>query len=267
MLESALVYQDSEVIVVNNGNPEKVNARLQSYQDHPQFKLIEGQGNVGFAKACNLGAAKASAEVLLFLNPDSVIDINEQGDNAAVMLFDIYQTLSPKTLLGGRVINEDGTPQRGMARNILTPISLLIEMSMLYRLFPFFKKYRFNLENNAVPQPLCQMGAISGSCMMISQSFYQQLNGFDEGYFLHFEDVDLCHRVWHAKGQVMLYNKAQFKHIQGSSEASGQIVERHKYQGFCRYFKCHFPIVWYSPLGWFFKAVFYLRTVKKVAVS
>lgn len=75
-----------------------------------------------------------------------------------------------------------------------------------------------------------------------------------------FEDLDICYRVWHANGQVMIYNNAPFEHLKSTSEVSGQFVEMHKYKGFCRYFRKFYPLTWYSPLGWFFKWVFFART-------
>jgi len=61
----------AEVILVDNGNPVGVVEKITHHDS--RITLITGQGNVGFAKGCNLGAAKASGEYLLFLNPDCVL--------------------------------------------------------------------------------------------------------------------------------------------------------------------------------------------------
>src|SRR5476651_1020721 len=64
----------AELIIVNNGNPPDILARLQQMAlTEPRLKILTGHGNAGFAKGCNLGAVQATGEFLLFLHPDCLL--------------------------------------------------------------------------------------------------------------------------------------------------------------------------------------------------
>jgi GT2 family glycosyltransferase len=84
--------------------------------------------------------------------------------------------------------------------------------------------------------------AVSGACMYLPRALFERVGGFDEGYFLHCEDLDLCRRVRDAGALVAVVHSAQVRHAQGSSSWHRPVfVSRHKHRGMWRWFVRHDP--------------------------
>src|SRR5690606_19327994 len=105
-----------ELILVDNGNPPQVVEKIHALEDK-RLVLLTGHGNVGFAKGCNLGAAAATGDYLLFLNPDCLLP-----DNALQELSAAYEQAGAM-LAGCLLKNPDGSEQRGGRREIITPLN------------------------------------------------------------------------------------------------------------------------------------------------
>ena len=224
----------ARLVLVDNGNPPGVQKRLrETAASDPRIELITGQGNVGFARGCNLGAEKARQPLLLLLNPDCVPVGGEIRE-----LVDAARGLTGDWLLGPRLMGGDGREQAGSRRNALTPATLVAEGTGIYRLRPGCR--RFNLHQEPLPEEMTEVAVISGACMLMPLESYLRMGGMDEGYFLHVEDIDFCLRFRQAGGKVWFCPQVELAHRKGSSEAPSRMVERHKMQGFLRYFRQHF---------------------------
>ena len=87
-------------------------------------------------------------------------------------------------------------------------------------------------------QPLQRVDAISGALMLLPRGLFERIGGFDEGYRLHAEDLDLCRRVREAGGVVAIANDLRVTHVRGvSSRSRPFFVEWHKHRGLWRYFQ------------------------------
>lgn len=222
-----------ELIVVSNGNPPEHEARLTQLQtEYPQFKLISGHGNIGFAAACNLGAQHAVGGYLLLLNPDVML-----AQDALYKTMRALQANSQAMLAGCHLLNPDGTTQRGCIRNLLTPQTALAEIMIVPR---FFGVRRLNRHQQPLPQTAQAVPAVSGAFMMLRLSDYALLGGMDPGYFLHVEDLDLCWRVIHAGREVLFVPEVRLVHLLSTSDVPGRFIERCKTDGFKYYFARHF---------------------------
>lgn len=210
--------EDSEIIIVNNGNDIETINKLISLEKLGKIRLINHNKNIGFGAACNLGAKSASADNLLFLNPDAII----QEGAADILANDLSSLHSPK-LIGGIIVDENNIEQRGARRNFLS-----------FKTFLGIDKFNYNKEplgRNAEEMP-----NISGAFFAINKADFEILGGFDEGYFLHVEDIDICKRMWDLGGFVYSEPRAKAMHIGGTSNASSLFVEWNKTKGFIRYF-------------------------------
>lgn len=227
----------TRVVLVDNGNPPDVRAELAARAaGEPRLELVQGQGNVGFAAACNLGAARARESLLLLLNPDCLLPPGALG-----RLLEQAQALDAPWLLGPRLLNPDGSEQAGGRRRLLTPGLAVIEGLGLYRLQRWFPSLRrFNLHQEPLPPETLAVPVISGACMLLPLAAYRKLGGMDEGYFLHLEDVDFCLRFGRAGGRVYFCPSVAVTHHKSTSAASPLRVEWHKTRGFFRYFRRHF---------------------------
>jgi len=156
------VRKNIEVIVVDNNSDKKLEIRNKN------LRLIQNKTNLGFAAACNQGAKNAKGEWLLFLNPDTHItssDILKFIENAEVQQFDAA-CLNPAS------------------GNYLKPLPSAL--SLLAEFSPFC---RF------IPLRLFRQKTLFGGGLLIKKSVLKKLGGWDEDFFLWFEDSDLTKRL------------------------------------------------------------------------
>jgi len=224
-----------EYVLVNHGNPPAVDAMLHALAEkHDKLRLVETRANLGFAKGCNIGAVEASGDILLFLNPDAV-----PTEGVARRLKDDFAALAQNrpAIIGARLLSEDRSEQRGARRGELTPWSAIVGFAGLHRLEGFSRIFRdIHRERESLPDALVETPVVSGAAMAMKRGDFLDLGGFDEGYFLHVEDIDICRRVREAGGDVWFEPGADVLHYGGTSQSSVLFVEGHKARGFVRYF-------------------------------
>ena len=209
----------AEIIIVDNGNPPTMEQWIDKFcAESTKARRIQSGDNIGFARAANLGARVAKGPWLLFINPDAVLRWN----SIRPMLHAARGHPNPR-LIGGRIFGLDGKEQRGCRRRELT---LLRAIGLS----------RWTLEKTPPPDGPVEMDAVSGALFMIEKTEFQKIGEFDEGYFLHVEDLDLCRRVWAAGGKVIYQPEAAALHYGSTSEATTEFVQRHKADGLKRYF-------------------------------
>ena len=229
--------QVKEVIVVDNGNWADEMDRLRELADYSEkLIIVSGHGNIGYAAGCNKGAQTATGDYLFVLNPDAILPDDAVGD----MLTEAA-SLKGRWMLGAKLINPDGTEQAGSRRSTLTPWRAFVEMTRLYKLaprHPYFR--RFNYHKDPCPGRLTEVPVISGACMLMKRETYFAIDGMDENYFLHVEDVDFCLRLTKAGGEVYFTPKVDILHFKSSSRESRIRVELRKAKSMVRYFFTHF---------------------------
>jgi N-acetylglucosaminyl-diphospho-decaprenol L-rhamnosyltransferase len=224
-----------ELILVDNGNPDAMLREIHRRANlDPRLVVISGHGNIGFAAGCNLGARRASGNCLLFLNPDCRLPT----DALPTLLAEAARRSQP-WMLGCRLVNPDGSEQRGARREMLTPRTALAEVCRLDRLMPG-RFTRVNLNDLPVPRHTISVPVISGACMILPTADYWRIGGMDEGYFLHVEDIDFCHRFRAAGGEIFFVPQVSVLHHKGTSGAGRLTVEWHKTRGFMRHFRKNF---------------------------
>jgi N-acetylglucosaminyl-diphospho-decaprenol L-rhamnosyltransferase len=226
-----------ELIVIVNGAEQDVRTDLKKRAEIDQrIRLVEPDRNMGFAPACNLGAAMARGDHLAFINPDCNL---MPGTFAAVL--DVFARNPNAWLVGGRLQNPDGREQRGGRREFLTPWRALVEAARLDRLFPHHPYFRrFNLvDEPALLEPVV-VPVVSGAFMMIKRSSFERLGGMDDNFFLHLDDTDLCLRIHLQGGEVWYAGNVPITHHRSTSDASRLFIEWHKTRSACYYFRKHF---------------------------
>jgi GT2 family glycosyltransferase len=241
-----------ELILVDNGNPPEVTAALAARAEgDKRLTFITGHGNVGFSKGCNLGAKAAKGLFLLFLNPDSVLP-----KDAIMRLLTHAQKLKRPFMIGARLQDEHGHDQRGCRRAILTPIAAFVETFHLGASFP---QHRLNLHQQPIPEHITPVPAISGAFMFVLAADFAFVKGFDEGYFLHVEDLDFCLRFRRAKGEIYFDPSVVVRHVGGTSTTTSLFLEEQKARGFVRYFHENFGHSYPQPVLWVLDAAIWGR--------
>lgn len=232
-LEKLLASRDcGEVILVNNGNPAEVVASLETWsRQEPRLTLITGHGNIGFGRACNLGARHAHLPILAFVNPDCLVEpgtlhrLGQIADSPGLVL------------VGGHIRDQQGLEQRGGRRGTLSLWSAIVSFCGLGRAGEQAGLWRdFNRHREPLPTEPTKTPVISGALMATRRDVFWQIGGFDEAYFLHVEDIDLCHRYGLAGGEVLFDPKATATHIGATSDTPSWRVEIAKLHSFLYYF-------------------------------
>ena len=223
-----------EFVMIDNGSTPEDAARLRAIAaDEPRIKLLAGHGNVGFAQGANMGASAATGRRLLFLNPDAYL----QPGCMEAMEGALKLCRRRPCIIGARVLNEDGTEQRGARRGEVTPVTSLLTFTRLAERVPYFRKFEVHHEGDPVPGEPMEVSTISGACFFMAREDFAAMGGFDVGYFLHVEDVDLCWRVRERGGSVLFHPGAQVVHLGHTSRVSPVFVEFWKGVGLARYFR------------------------------
>lgn len=243
--------QVDEFVIVDNGSNRLDAARLRNLADRDErVVLVSGQGNVGFARGANLGARTARGEILVFLNPDAFLQ-----DGCITELVREIEDRPVPCIVGGRVLNADRTEQRGARRGDITLMGAMLSLSGLSRRVPALQRYEVHWEGDALPDCASPAPTISGACFCMRREDFDAVQGFDEGYFLHVEDVDLCWRVRQQGGVVLFHPKAEVIHLGHTSQTSPLRVEYHKGVGLARYFRKRARTIGQALAAWLLSPV------------
>ncbi|MEK9628147.1 MAG: glycosyltransferase family 2 protein [Nitrospinota bacterium] len=222
-----------EVIVVDNSENDPGLEGLKT--SFPETQFISNSSNVGFSKANNQVAKIAQGDILVFLNPDTVL-----SEDALASMCRHVQSHPEIGALGPKVVNPDGSLQYSCRRYPTIWTGLFNRYSILSRLFPnnrFTSQYlMFDFDHNKIRQ----VDWLSGCCLMVSKKAFEAVGGFDENYFLFNEDVDLCRMINQAGREVLYFPDATVVHKISTSNSKTSIrviVQRHL--GMMHYFKKH----------------------------
>ena len=234
-----------ELLLVDNASRDgEVDRAVARHAGDTRLRVLRNPSNLGFGPACNRGAAAASGDVLVFLNPDCIVRGGTLAAMAAILRDDA--TLG---LLGACVCDPEGHPARGNRRRDPTLRRTVMASTGLARfearwpllagieMPPPGEAARRGVSTTGAAAPLEEVEAVSGACMALSRSAFERVHGFDEAYFLHVEDLDLCRRIRDAGLRVAIAPTLRVIHVQGSSSHHRPVfVAWHKHRGMWRWF-------------------------------
>jgi N-acetylglucosaminyl-diphospho-decaprenol L-rhamnosyltransferase len=222
------------VLVDNNSTDDTVRiARTLPLEVH----TVTNSDNVGFAGAVNQAATLAEGDVLVILNPDTIAGVGSLDKLAEALGTDTVGAA------GGLLLGEGGLPQKGFSvRRFPTLGSMLAEVLLVNRAWPgnpWNVRYRcLDLDyrkSQEVEQP-------AGACLAVKRKAWDEVNGFDKGFFpVWFEDVDFCRRL-QSKGWKIVYRPdAIFSHAGGHSVSKLAFRDQQSYwyKNLVRYFAKH----------------------------
>lgn len=220
-----------EIIVIDNASSDN---SLEFLQGLNGVKIIKNFSNVGFAKACNQGIRLSSAENLFFVNPDCSF---EPGTLSEILLQ--LRANDNVGMAGGLLTNTDGTEQAGGRRAVPTPWRSFVRAFGLIRFANRWPSlfFDFHLHKQPLPENNIEVEAISGACMLVKREAILDVGVWDEGYFLHCEDLDWCMRFRKNGWKILFVPKVKISHVLGASSKSRPIfVEWHKHKGMMRFY-------------------------------
>jgi len=230
-LQGAMGDLSHEVIVIDNLAEPGFADRIGGPQ--PGLQLLANDKRMGFGANMNKAAEIARGRVLLILNPDTEYHAGDLA--AAVRRLEADPTCGIAT---ARLLNEDDSDQRNFRQFPTAAITALRGFGAdRWAWRPEF--YRRSLMEGETLSGDTAVDWVYGSFMLIRRSTFQALGGFDIGYFMYYEDVDLCLRLRRAGLEVKVYPDLTFRHHhQRSSAQRGESRLRgHHMRSFRRYLR------------------------------
>ena len=202
----------AQVIVSDNGSKDDSVARARAV--YPRASVIENGENLGFAKACNIGARQAEAPLLFFFNPDARVHAGTLRN--AVTYFDGHPDVA---MAGAKLLNEDGSTAESCGEFDTWWQAFL--RSSAWGELPFFRSqsngYRLRQWDYASER---DVDLVVGAAMFIRAGVFKDMGGFDERFFLYHEEIDFAHRL-HDRGLRVVFLPqcvAMHKSEQGGSQ-------------------------------------------------
>jgi len=209
---------DYETIIVNNNDGELRTGLLDG------VKVINKGENIGYGAGCNAGAKIAKGEILCFLNPDTEVvseniqdPLNEFGkDNKLV-------------IIGPKLLSDKNEVQWWCAGKEITLFNTILN-NLGYK------------RDKKIWESPKKIGCawVSGAALLIRKDIFGKLGGFDEKFFMYFEDIDLCKRVRNLGHKVLYYPNFVVRHFGGKSFIDNKMQKKYFYTSQDYYFGKHF---------------------------
>lgn len=191
-----------EVIIIDNssvdGSPQMIK------EIFPQFTLIESEVNLGFGKANNLGVKNAVGEIIFFLNSDTVL-----LNNAIKILYDFIILNTSVGIVGGNLLTSNHQPTHSYLYYFPN-----INFEIFNLWFPFYKIINRNAHYNYTEKVL-DVGYITGADLMIRKQNFEKIGGFDEDFFMYFEETELSSRIKKMGLRIVSVPEALIIHLEG----------------------------------------------------
>ncbi len=206
-LQTEPVFQVSRCVVVDNASADHSADELGPFPFDLAF--VRNLENRGFGSACNQGAAIGQADYVLFLNPDTMMF----PDSLAKAISFLENPQNRRIgILGIQLVDKDCNVQPSAGR-FPTPESLIYQMIGLDRIwparFPPFAQTDWDHKESR------EVDLVQGAFLLLRRAAFDELKGFDEQFFMYFEDVDLAHRAREAGWSIWYFAEAQAFHRGG----------------------------------------------------
>lgn len=218
-----------ETFVVDNGSQDGSVEMIRG--QFPDATLIENEENLGFAAANNLALQRVHGEYILLLNSDA-----ELLPGALEAMASLLSSVQTAGLVGAWILN----PDRSMQASFVDFPNLWREFLILSGIGRRVFGNWYPSHNPKQSRVSRSVDYVSGACLLVRRSAYDDVGGFDDTYFMYAEEVDLCYRMWQGGWQVWYQPEAEVLHMGGGSSRSIPIKrETDLYQSRVIYFLKH----------------------------
>jgi GT2 family glycosyltransferase len=231
------------IVVVDNASADGTADAVR--RDFPAVQVLDAGGNLGFARANNLGIRATASDLVLLLNPDTMVEDGQIDRLVAGLLSDAGAAAA-----GPRLVDGDGRPELSFG----PPLSPWGEfrqrrlMRALERGAPWALAHVDRMTTAPGPRAW-----VSGACLLAWRADLDAVGLFDERYFLYTEDVDLC-AAFQARGRrVIFVPAATVRHLRGrSGSGAPAATERRRRDSHLAFYRKHHP-AWAPLLAWWLR--------------
>jgi GT2 family glycosyltransferase len=226
-----------EIIIINNDTEEKLDFILEKFS---KIKIINQKKNAGFGAGNNASFEESNGKFILFLNPDSEII----SDNINEVLQQFYAD-EKIGVLGSCLLVPSGEIQKWSTGVEINFYNLILNN------LGFLKSKKIWQS-----QEIISTEWVSGTAMFVRRSAFLEIGGFDENFFMYFEDMDLCRRIRNLGKKVVYFPQFKVKHKNGQSYESKKKQKEDYYNSQEKYFKKHYGKVQFYLIRLLRKLIF-----------
>ena len=235
----AATQMQLEVIVVDNdshdGSIPFLKKIFAEEIQNQRLAIIENTENVGFGQANNQALRIAKGDYVLYVNPDTLI-----GEDTLQECLAFLRTHVTAGAVGVRMLHGNGRFALESRRGTPTPFTAFCKMFGLARLFPRSRVFGHYYLRYMDDSQSCPIDIVSGAFMMVARNILNQLQGFDERFFMYGEDIDLSYRIKQL-GYQNYYLPTRILHYKGeSTNKSSRRYVNLFYQAMAIFFRKHY---------------------------
>lgn len=223
-VEQAIACIDAEVIVVDNNSMDESCDMIRN--KFPNVKLISNVENLGFSKGNNIGVQQAQGEYVCVLNPDTVV-----SEDTFTNLIAFAEQQINLGIVGCKLIDGTGRFLPESKRNLPRPLVAL------KKLLGFSNSY---YANNLNENDTGEVPVLVGAFMLLKRNLYQQLQGFDEDFFMYGEDIDLSFRSTKLGFKNYYVGTTQIIHFKGESTLKNSLYAKRFFGAMKLFYQKHF---------------------------
>ncbi len=220
----------SEIIIVDNHSTDGSVAMLET--EFKEVILIANKENVGFSKANNQGVAKAQGEMVLILNPDTVL-----AENTLTKTLEFAKKQKNLGTIGVKFIDGTGHFLPECKRGIPTP-KIALGKIIGFPKSAIDRYYTSHINKNEISE----VPILTGAFMLMYKKVYLKVNGFDESYFMYGEDIDLSYKILKLGHKNFYFGKATIIHYKGESTIKNKTYLKRFYGAMVIFYKKHFKV-------------------------
>lgn len=217
-----------QIVIVDNNSKIPLPKQILNVKN---VKVIKNKKNEGYGKGINIGVKNSNGKFILLVNPDIVF----LKDSINLMLKKMEK--SPNIgILSPLYMDVHGKRLKNISSFPLLPRAIFA-FSILHDIFPgniFSKQYWLTDTDVSKEQ---SVDVVGGACMIMKRSVFNDLKGFDESFFLYFEESDLCLRTKKLGYNVVYYPQSKIIHFVGRSLADKDKIEKYFESSRLRFFK------------------------------
>lgn len=249
-LKNAVKDIPFEIILVDNASPKKL---PQKIKQNKEIQIITNTKNVGFGKAVNQAAKRSFGKYLLVINPDTICK-----ELSIKNMVEKMETDEKIGVLGPQLQTKNGEILHSIGSIPTLPDSLFV-FSFFDKLFPqnyYSQKYFSKNVDRNIEQ---ETEIVGGACMLFRKNVFEKVNGFDERFFMYFEEADICLRIKKMKYKIVYFPKSVIIHLVGKSNTNKKWIQKTFEESRYKFFKKYYG----TPIAFFSES--FLRLSSKLA--
>lgn len=241
-IKNAIGKLSYEIIIVDNASLVSLPAKIKQ---NKKVKIIKNEINIGYGTAINRGSKAARGKYLLISNPDIFLE-----KDSINRLYKKIKNDSKIGIVGPQILDEERKIRSSISGFPKLP-DALFAFSFINKLFPnnrYSKKYWLLDLDRKKEQ---EIDVLSGACMLIKKDLFTKVKGFDERFFMYFEESDICFKVKQNGYKIIYFPRAKIIHYIGASNRDKEWIQEKFEESRFKFFKKYhsFPAAYLGELS------------------